>query len=227
MSGSRKTAVIVGATGNLGSAIGEVLKSRGYDLDPIWLSAERPDATKAASYAKLPAKIHAAIYVAGINIVAPVETLTEEQWDKVMDVNLKGAFLFAKGALPGLKAAAPSTFVTISSIMVSHPYPNRAAYASAKAGIEGLTKVLAVEWGQYGIASHSIRLGHLEGLMKSTPPNPKLLSAVKERTPLKKLIQPKQVADYVGWLVDGGSSAVSGSVLTFDPAYTINRWPLE
>lgn len=227
MSAERKTAVIVGATGNLGSAICEVLRTRGYDIDPIWLSADRPDATKSASYAKMPPKIHAAIYVAGINIVAPVETLTEEQWDMVMDVNLKGAFLFAKGALAGLKAASPSTFATISSIMVTHPYPNRAAYASAKAGIEGLTKVLAVEWGQYGIASHSVRLGHLEGLMKSTPPNPKLLEAVKARTPLKRLIQPKQVAEYIGWLVDGGSSAVSGSVLTFDPAYTINRWPLD
>lgn len=227
MSAERKTAVVVGATGNLGGEICATLKSRGYDLDQAWLSENRPDATKAASYAKLPSKIHAAIYVAGVNIVAPIETLTEEQWDKVMDVNLKGAFLFAKGALAGLKAAAPSTFVTISSIMVTHPYPNRAAYASAKAGIEGLTKALAVEWGRYGIASHSIRLGHLEGLMKSTPPNPKLLEAVKARTPLKRLIQPKQVAEYIGWLVDGGSSAVSGSVLTFDPAYTINRWPLD
>lgn len=223
----RKTAVVIGGTGNLGGAICESLRKRGFDLDPVWLTADRPDATKAASYAKLPKKIHAAIYVAGINIVEPVEKLTEEQWDRVMDVNLKGAFFFAQGALAGLKAAAPSTFVTISSIMATHPYPNRAAYASAKAGIEGLTKVLAVEWGQYGIASHSIRLGHLEGLMKSTPPNPKLLAAVKERTPLKRLIQPQQVAEYVGWLVDGGSSAVSGSVLTFDPAYTINRWPLE
>ncbi len=223
---SDKTAVVVGATGNLGSAICEVLRRRGFTLDEQWLSADRPDAAKAASYAGLPKKIKAAIYVAGINIVSPVEELTEEQWDKVMNVNLKGAFFLAQGASAGLRAAAPSTFVTISSIMATHPYPFRTAYATAKAGIEGLTRALAVEWGGKGVATHSIRLGHLAGLMKTTPPNPKLLDAVKQATPAGRLIDPKDVAEYVGWLVDGGAQAVSGGVIDFDPAYTINRWPL-
>jgi NAD(P)-dependent dehydrogenase (short-subunit alcohol dehydrogenase family) len=85
---------------------------------------------------------------------------------------------------------------------------------------------LAVEWGQYGIAAHALRLGHMSGLMKTTAANPKLLDAVKQRTPLRRLIMPEEVASYIVWLAQGGCYSVSGSVIDFDPAYTINRWPL-
>ena len=110
--------------------------------------------------------------------------------------------------------------------MTTHPYPYRSAYASSKSGLEGLTRALAVEWGRYKISTHCIRLGHLSGLMKTTPSNPQLLEAVRLLTPSKKLIDPIDVAKYILWLAEDGSKSVSGSVIDFDPAYTINRWPL-
>ena len=221
-----KTAVVIGATGNLGSAVCKQLKKAGYEIDKTWSSAKHPDATKAESYANLPSKIDAAIYLAGINVVEKAEKLTEEQWDKVMDVNLKGAFLFAKAAFPAMKAAKQATFVVISSIMATHPYPNRLAYTTAKSALEGFTRNLGVEWGKHGIYTNCIRLGHLAGLMKSTPPNPKLLNAVKKNTPDKSLVDPNDVAKYITWLAEGGSKSMTGTVTDFDNAYTLNRWPL-
>ena len=175
----KKTAAVIGATGNLGQAVVRQLVEQGFAIDDTWLSVNRPDATKASSYANLPERLDAAIYLAGINIVKSVEDLTEEDWDRVININLKGAFLFAKAALPALKNGSDPVFITISSIMADHPYPGRTAYSSAKAGIEGLTRTLAVEWGKYNISTHSIRLGHLAGLMKTTPANPLLLEAVQ------------------------------------------------
>lgn len=221
-----KTAVIVGATGNLGSAIVKTLRVAGYRIDPVWLDKKHPDATKAESYAFLPGTIDLAVYVAGLNIVKNTELLTEAEWDKLMNVNLKGAFLFAQAAFPAMKKSGKATFVAISSIMVTHPYPYRVAYTASKAALEGLTRTLAVEWGQYGISTQAIRLGHLSGLMKSTKTNPKLLKAVKKNTPSGYLVEPSDVARYILWLSEGGSRAVSGGVIDFDPAYTINRWPL-
>jgi 3-oxoacyl-[acyl-carrier protein] reductase len=221
-----KTAVVVGATGNIGKAVCKALSDTGYALDPVWTDANHPDATKAESYSKLPKKIDIAVYLAGVNRVAKAEELTEQVWDEVMNVNLRGAFLFAKEAFPALKAAGRSCLVTVSSIMVTHPYPGRLPYATAKAGLEGMMRALAVEWGQYGIATHALRLGHISGLMKTTVTNPKLLDAVKQHTPLNKLILPEEVASYIVWLAQGGCHSVSGSVIDFDPAYTINRWPL-
>jgi NAD(P)-dependent dehydrogenase (short-subunit alcohol dehydrogenase family) len=221
-----KTAVVVGATGNLGQAICKQLQQAGFMVDPQWLMATRPDVRHAEAYTHLPEKIDMAIYLAGYNHVSKAEDLSETDWDKVLDINLKGAFLFAKAAFPALKAAAHASFVVVSSIMVTHPYPGRIAYAAAKAGLEAMTRTLAVEWGQYGIATHALRLGHIDGLMKSTTTAPGLLDAVKSHSPLGQLITPEEVASYMLWLAQGGCQSISGSVIDFNPGYTINRWPI-
>jgi 3-oxoacyl-[acyl-carrier protein] reductase len=174
----------------------------------------------------LPETIDAAIYLAGINIVKPVEEMTIEEWQKVIDINLTGAFRFAKTCLPGLKRAGTSTFVGISSIMATHPYPNRSPYAASKAGLEGLIRQLAVEWGKYGIATQGVRLGHLEGLMKTGTKSTELLDTVKKHVPSGILIQPEDVGSYIAWLCSGRAQAISGGIIDFDPAYSINRWPL-
>ena len=228
----KKTAVVVGATGNLGSAIVATLERTGYEVDQTWVGTNRPDATRAESYANLPPRIDLAVYAAGTNIVKPVHELKEKEWDEVMDVNLRGAFLLARAAFPGLKAAK-GTFVTISSINSAFPYPNRAAYCTSKAAIEGLTTQLAVEWGQYGISTHCIRLGPLDKLMKATTANAAnpaalegILSAIKKRMPHHELIPPEAVANYIVMLGNGGAQWVTGAVIDFDAGYTLNIYPL-
>jgi NAD(P)-dependent dehydrogenase (short-subunit alcohol dehydrogenase family) len=222
----QKTAVIVGATGNLGRALSTALTSAGWHIDPVWTSDNRPDAAKAESYASLPARIDFAAYLAGVNVIADTQDLAEADWDRVFATNLRGAFLFAKAAFPGLCAAGKSSYVAISTINTLHPYPRRAAYAASKAGLEGLVRELAVEWGAHGIATHAIRLGHLAGLMKTTPANPALLAAVKEIEHPASFIAAAKVAKYLVWVAEGGAQSISGSIIDFDPAYTINRWPL-
>ena len=224
--GVRKTAVVVGATGNIGRAVCQALQANGFDLDPTWLSADRPDVTRASAYAGLPKRIDFAIYLAGINRIAPAERMAEADFDDVLAVNLKGAFLFFQAAHAGLVASGQGSAVAISSIMATHPYPGRLPYAVSKAGLEAMVRTLAVEWGAQNIATHALRLGHMAGLMRTTVANPRLLDAVKEHSPLGRLIEPEQVAHYVLWLAQGGCHAVSGSVIDFEPGYTLNRWPL-
>lgn len=224
--GTQKTAVVIGATGNIGGAVVRALEDEGYYVDPTWKSADRPDCTKASSYKSLPPKIDVAIYLAGINRVGKAEELADGVWDEVFNINLKGAFLFARAAFPSMKAAGRSSFIAISSIMATHPYPHRLPYAASKAGLEGLVRSLAVEWGEHGIATQALRLGHITGLMKSTKTNPALLGAVKAKSPLGELISLEDVASYIVWLAGGGCHATSGNIMDFDPAYTINRWPL-
>ncbi|MDP2815961.1 MAG: SDR family oxidoreductase [Rectinemataceae bacterium] len=221
-----KHAVVVGATGNLGKAVCVALENAGFTIDPVWRGEDHPDATLAASYDSLPDKIDLAVYLAGVNAVEDTQNLPEEIWDRVVDTNLKGAFLFAKAAYPKMVAAGSATFIGISSINALHPYPKRAAYAASKAGLEGLIRELAVEWGEVGIATHAIRLGHLEGLMKSTKANPALLDAVRARTPSHTLVPPEAVGEYIAWIGNSRARYLSGSVIDFDPAYTLNRWPL-
>lgn len=223
---TKKTAVVVGATGNIGKAVVHALSNEGYEIDPVWLGADHPDVRRSSSYEKLPSKIDLAVYLAGITHNDAAEELSEEKWDEIIDINLKGAFLFAKAAFPAMKTAGQAAFVAMSSINATHPYSRRIAYSASKAGIEGLIRELAVEWGKHGIATHAIRLGHLSGVMRSSVMNAAVLAAVKAHIPSGKLIPPEAVADYIVWLGKGNAQYVSGSVIDFDPAYMINRFPL-
>ncbi|MEK7095196.1 MAG: SDR family oxidoreductase, partial [Patescibacteria group bacterium] len=125
LSKKKKIAVVVGATGNLGLAIVADLKKAGYKIDETWNSPNHPDAKFASSYEKLPPHIDLAVYAAGINLVKPVQEITEQEWDEVLNVNLKGAFLFARAAFSGLKEAK-GTFVTVTSMNAWYAYPNLA-----------------------------------------------------------------------------------------------------
>ena len=221
----KKTAVIVGATGNLGQALVKRLGAAGYLVDPTWLGQNHPDATREESYAKLPPVIHLAVYLAGITHAHKTEEMPLADWQRVLAVNLTGAFLLAKHAFAGLKKGR-GTFVTISSINATHPYPQRVAYAATKSALEGLTRELAVEWGEHGISTHCLRLGHLSKLMKTTEFNPKMFPIIQKRIPSGRLIEPEDVASYILWLAEGGAKAVSGTVIDFDPAYIINIKPI-
>jgi len=221
----QKNAVVIGATGNLGKAIVEALEKAGYTVDPTWTHADHPDATLASSYTKLPSRIDMAVYAAGINLVKPIQEITEKEWDDVINVNLRGAFLFAQAAFAGLKAAQ-GTFVTISSMNARYPYPNRSAYTTSKAAIEGLTRQLAVEWGPSRISTHSIRLGPLNKLMKTTKANPLMLEATKKRILQNELIPPEAVGEYIVTLGDGRAKWISGSVVDFEGGFTLNAYPL-
>src|SRR3989338_1454392 len=220
-----KTAVIIGATGNLGQALVKQLSAAKYKIDSTWLGDDHPDSSKEDSYRFLPEQIDLAVYLAGITHSHKTEEMPLADWQRVLDVNLTGAFLLAKHAFTGLKKGQ-GTFVTISSINATHPYPRRVAYAATKTALEGLTRELAVEWGQYGISTHCLRLGHLSKLMKTTDLNPQILSLIQKRIPSGRLIEPKDVASYILWLAEGGARAVSGTVVDFDPAYVINIKPL-
>ena len=222
----KKTAVIVGATGTIGSAITKILEDNGVKVFERWLDSKRPDAGLESSYTDLPSNIDCAIYAPGLSVTKPTVELSENEWDSVFNVNIKGAFFLAKHSFESLKQGSNPFFLTISSILATHPYPNRTAYAASKGAVESFTRSLATEWGDAGITTHCIRLGHVSSFMKSSPPNPTLLNAVKSKTPLGNLIEAEDVAQYVLWLANGGAKSVNGQVIDFDAGYTTNRWPL-
>jgi NAD(P)-dependent dehydrogenase (short-subunit alcohol dehydrogenase family) len=92
--------------------------------------------------------------VNNVGIVESVRTEEErdERWDRVISVNQTGAMRVARAAFPLLRRAPYPSIISISSVVAGRGFPGRASYAAAKAGIEALTRVLAVEWGTPGSA---------------------------------------------------------------------------
>jgi dihydroanticapsin dehydrogenase len=218
-----RNAVIVGGTGGLGSAVVKSLK-KNYSFDKLWLSKKRPDVMSPRAYEHIKDNLDLAIYFAGTNLVKPVEEITSEELFHIFSVNILGAFNFVKNLKNKMKGSYNPTFIFASSIMINHPYPNRTAYASTKAAIEGLSNALSVELGDEKISSVCLRLGHLNSLMKSTKTNPELLEKVKKKTPQGNLIDSESLGQIIN-NIHNFSSMYNGSVIDLDGAYTRNRWP--
>ena len=220
-----KRCILVGGTGGLGSSIQKVL-ANDYIFEERYLSKDRPDVMDPRAYDDLSGTIDLAIYIAGINLVKPITEISHAELQNTFNVNILGAFNFVANVKKNLIDGRNPTFIFASSIMVGHPYPYRTAYASSKAAIEGLTRAVAVEFGEDGIAAVCLRLGHLSSLMKSTPPNSELLDKVKLHTPKKTLVSSEKVASSIIHIHEC-SDIYNGQIIDMECGYTINRWPIR
>lgn len=151
---------------------------------------------------------------AGINRDALAVKLTEEQWDAVMAVNLKAAFLCAQAVQPHMREAGGGAIVNTASIAALGNV-GQANYAASKAGVIGLTKTLALEWARYGIRVNCVAPGGTETRMTAGIP-PEIREKLMGTIPLKRFAQPSEIAAVHAFLVSDDASFVTGQVLFAD-----------
>lgn len=180
------TAFVTGASRGIGRAIAERIVADGGSVtiaarsDAIYdvaaaLGEDRALAveTDVAEESSVAAAIDATIdEFGGLDVLvnnaaiagptAPVEEVPTDEWQRTIDVNLTGAFLTVKHAVPALKESDRGTVVNISSITGKRPLPDRTPYAATKIGLIGLTRTLAFELGEYGVTVNTICPGAVE-----------------------------------------------------------------
>jgi 3-oxoacyl-[acyl-carrier protein] reductase len=155
---------------------------------------------------------------AGIPMVRPAEEITPEEWNRVIATNLSAPFFCAQAAARVMLAKGGGTIVNISSLLGAIAIPGRTAYASAKHGLDGLTKSLAVEWADRGVRVLSVNPGYVatpfvEQTMRSGSYS---ASDIERRTPLGRLADPAEVAEVVAFLVSPAASYVTGARVPID-----------
>lgn len=158
---------------------------------------------------------------AGINIPQSAEDVTEEAWDRIFNINLKGAFFCAQAVGKVMIRQKKGKIINVSSQTGSVGIPLRAAYCSTKGGINQLTKVLAIEWAKHNIHVNAIAPTFVETpFTKSMFEKPGFREYCLENIPLGRLGQPEDVVGGVIYLASEASNLVTGHVLMIDGGWT-------
>jgi 3-oxoacyl-[acyl-carrier protein] reductase len=153
---------------------------------------------------------------AGIVRDARLVKMTVEQWDRVIEVNLKGVFLCGQAAARAMiDAGHGGSIINISSVVGLYGNFGQTNYAAAKAGVIGMTRTWARELGRSGIRVNAIAPGFIATEILQDMP-PKVIDAMKERTPLGRLGTPADVAQACVWLASDRASFVTGAVVSVD-----------
>lgn len=157
---------------------------------------------------------------AGINQDALVSRMSEEQWDNVIEVDLNGAFNCIQAVLGTMLNQGRGVIISASSISGIYGNIGQTNYSAAKAGLIGLTKTLAKELGKKGIRVNAVAPGFTVTPMTSRVPE-KILEIMKEKTPLNRLGEPRDIAQAYLYLASDEARFVNGAVLCVDGGLTI------
>ena len=160
---------------------------------------------------------------AGLNVPQMAFDVTEEAWDRVLDVNLKGLFFMAQAVGRQMRDQSPAggSIVNISSQMGIVGYRQRAAYCSSKAAVVNLSRVLAFEWAEHNIRVNSVCPTFVETpLTRPMFEDQEFREDVLRRIPLGRLATPADVAHAVVYLAGPGAAMVTGHALLVDGGWT-------
>ena len=154
---------------------------------------------------------------AGTAVVGNLEDLTVEQWDKVMDTNVKGSFLCAQEAAKVMKAQGGGKIINIASIAGERAWPGRVSYLTSKGGVVQLTRALAVDLAPFKINVNAIAPAFVETPMThNTLADPDFRAWVLSRTPLGRVLDPEDMVGAAIFLASDASAMVTGHILHVD-----------
>lgn len=168
---------------------------------------------------------------AGLQHVAPLHEFPPDRFTLIQRVMLEAPFRILRRTLPGMYARGWGRVVNISSVHGVRASPYKSAYVAAKHGLEGLSKVVALEGAPHGVTSNCVNPGYVrtplvEGQIADQarahgiPPDEVLEKVLLERSAVKRLIEPEEVGAAVLWLCGPHTGSVSGASLPMDGAWT-------
>ena len=161
---------------------------------------------------------------AGIAISeVPAESMTNDQWHKVMDVNLHGVFYCSRAVARGMLERRSGAIVNIGSMsayIVNRPQ-QQCNYNAAKAGVHQLTKSMAAEWATRGVRVNAVAPGYTDTPLLSFAKGGPAFKVWMDMTPTGRMAHPAEVAAVVLFLASDAASNVTGSIVTVDGGYTL------
>ena len=231
-----QVALVTGATRGIGAAIAQELAARGYTVVGTATSDEGAAKITAALSAhggrgvkldvndaagvdalvddivKTQGGLHVLVNNAGITRDTLAMRMKDEDWDAVIDTNLKAVFRLSRAAIRPMMKQRFGRIISITSVVGGMGNPGQANYAAAKAGVAGMTRALARELGSRGITVNCVAPGFIATDMTAVLPEEQQ-KALAAQIPLGKLGQPSDIAHAVAYLASAGAGYVTGQEL--------------
>jgi len=150
-------------------------------------------------------------------------TVEENEWDYGIDILLKALYLGPKHAIPHMRAAGGGNIINLASVHSSLQEPGMLVYEAAKAGVVGMTRQMATDFGPDGIRVNAIAPGHIvgEGLAKMWAENPTGHAFFADQYPLRRTGVPNDIANGIAFLCSDDASFITGHTLTIDGGLTV------
>ena len=237
-----KTALVTGAASGIGRATARLFARAGYgvvgaDRNGAGLAetlagfeqavqvegdvSDRADVERMVGAARDRfGRLDAVACVAGVEIDDRVERLTVEDWDAVVDSSLKGTFLVCRAAIPLLRSAGGGAIVTTGSVLGRVAMPGVTAYGAAKAGIEALTRAMAIDHAREGIRVNCVVPGLTDTpLVWHSVPAAKLAATralAAAEVPLGRMAEPEEIAQVIVFLCSEAASFMTGASVVVD-----------
>ena len=151
----------------------------------------------------------------------PVADQPDDNWERVIDVNLKGVFNCMRAEIPAMLESGGGSIVNTASIAGVVGFPGLSPYVASKHGVIGLTKTAAIEFSGDGVRVNAICPGVIETPMvqRSQEDSPEQMEQVKAATPMGRIGQPEEIGDAAVWLCSDDASFVTGESLVIDGGY--------
>ena len=242
---SGRAALVTGAASGIGAACVERLLTAGarvyaVDLDKEGLArfdgrsaveAVPLDLSDLDAVDQLPADVDVLVNNAGIQHVAPVHEFPPEAWDLIIRLMLSAPFRLTRRVLPHMYARGYGRVVNVSSVHGLRASPYKAAYVSAKHGLEGLSKVIALEGAAHGVTSNCVNPAYVRTpLVEGQIADQAKAHGLSEEdvvahvmlapAAIKRLIEPEEVAEAVAYLCSPAATSVTGSNLVMDGGWS-------
>jgi NAD(P)-dependent dehydrogenase (short-subunit alcohol dehydrogenase family) len=166
-------------------------------------------------------RLDSLVVSAGIQRYGTAVSTSDEQWDEVLNVNLRGAWNASKAVIPHLLENGGGTVVNVSSVQALASQQNVLAYTVSKHGLLGLTRSIAMDFAKQGIRANAVCPGTVDTPMlewaASLDPDPKsVYEACNRMHPLGRIAKPREIAEVIAFLAHESSSFVTGAIWTVD-----------
>ena len=240
-----RRAIVTGGASGIGEAIARELAARGAHVTIADRDAEaatrvaasieaevwQVDLSDTTALADLTLSADILVNNAGIQHVSAIEDFDPARWRLIMTLMLDAPFLLIRAALPGMYERGFGRIINVSSVHGLRASPYKSAYVAAKHGLEGLSKVTALEGAPHGVTSNCLNPGYVltplvhkqiadQAAVHSIPESEVVEKVLLAHNPIKRMVDPADLASLAAWLAGPHASMVTGAAYTMDGGWT-------